>query len=195
MSMIRQTTIPEMIAQSKDVISNPSVGTFERYEQRGTVTNAAIYVGIAAAISGLLGYTNGIGGLLLGVISALVGFFVFTGMVFYIGRSIAGGTGTWDEVAYTFSLFIAPLIVVGALLGLVVWGFHFIPILGTLIGLLGLVVSLLILLVQAYFAYIAVQSSMNILDQSKALTTLGLAVVGTFVVQIVISAILAILRF
>lgn len=190
MSMIQRTSIPEMIIQSKDVIVNPSVATFERYEKRGTIRNAAMYVGGAAAISGVLGLTGGMSGLLSGVVGALIGFFVFTGLVFNVGKRVANGTGTWDEVAYTFSLFIAPLIVVGALLSLVVWIFHFIPFLGAMIGLLGAIVSLVILLAQAYFAYIAVQSSMNILDQSKAMTTLGLAVIGTFIIQVVIFAIL-----
>jgi hypothetical protein len=194
MSMIQQTSIPEMIAQSQDIITNPSVSTFERYEQRGTTTNAAIYVAIAAVISGVLGFYGGVGGIIGGALSALIGFFVFTGMVFYIGKNVAGGTGTWDEVAYTFSLFIAPLIVVGAVLGLVIWVFSFIPLLGALIAILGAVAALLILLVQAYFAYIAVQSSMNIRDQGKAITTLLLAVVGTFVVQLVIGAMFGFLR-
>jgi hypothetical protein len=195
MSMIQQTSIPEMIAQSRDVITNPSVGTFERYEQRGTTTNAAIYVAIAAVISGVLGFFyGGIGGILGGAISALISFFVFTGLVFYVGKSVAGGTGTWDEVAYTFSLFIAPLIVVGAVVTLLAWILSLIPLLGGLFALLGGLISLLILLAQAYFAYIAVQSSMNIRDQSKAITTLLLSVVGTFVVQLVIGGMFAFLR-
>ncbi|NTW02552.1 MAG: hypothetical protein HGA19_14950 [Oscillochloris sp.] len=115
MSMTRQVSLPEMVAQSRDVISNPSVGTFERYEHQGTIANAAIYVGIAAVISGLLGLISGFGGLISGILNALVLFFVFTGLVFYIGKSIASGTGTWDEVAYTFSLFWAPLAVVSAI--------------------------------------------------------------------------------
>lgn len=182
-----QVSIPEMINQSRDIMTNPSVETFERYERHGNMTNAAIYVGIAAIISGLLGLSNGIGGLLASAIGGLIGFFVFTGMVFYIGRNIAEGTGTWDEVAYTFSLFAAPLTVVGAVLNLIVWIFKAIPFLGALIGLIGFLIALLILLVQAYFAYIAVQSSMNIRDQGRAITTLGLAVVGTFIVQFVIT--------
>lgn len=190
MSMMQQSSLAEMVAQSRDVISNPSVGTFERYETRGTTVNAAIYIAVAAAIAGVIGIYGGIGGILSGAINALIGFFVFTGMVFYIGRNVSGGTGTWDEVAYTFSLFIAPLTVVGALLGLVVWVFSFIPVLNVLVALLGALAALLILLVQAYFAYIAVQSSMNIRDQGKALTTLGLAVLGTFVIQIIIGLIL-----
>jgi hypothetical protein len=189
MSMIQQTSIPQMVAQSRDIISNPSVITFERYERSGTTVNAAIYMGVAAAISGLLGLTGGPLGLIGGVVGALVGFFVFTGLVFYIGRNVAGGTGTWDEVAYTFSLFIAPLTVVGAALGFVAWLFSFIPLLGWLVGLLVGLIGLAILLVQAYFAYVAVQSSMNIRDQTRALITLGLAVVGTLVIQLIVGAI------
>ncbi|NNJ11612.1 DUF1282 family protein [Chloroflexales bacterium ZM16-3] len=194
MSMIQQTSIPEMVAQSRDVMSNPSVGTFERYERAGTTTNAAIYVGIASVVAGVLGLTGGLGGLLSGVVGALIGFFVFTGMVFYIGKSVAGGTGTWDEVAYTFSLFIAPLTVLGAVIGLIVWLFSFIPVLGFLVALLSFPIALLILLAQAYFAYIAVQSSMNIRDQGKAIITLGLSVVGTVIVQMIIGGMFAFLR-
>ncbi|EFO81527.1 hypothetical protein OSCT_0543 [Oscillochloris trichoides DG-6] len=184
-----------MINQSRDIMTNPSVETFERYERHGNMTNAAIYVGIAAIISGLLGWlaslilprssdSPGFFGIAIGIV---IGFFIFTGMVFYIGRNIAEGTGTWDEVAYTFSLFAAPLAIVGGLLNFVVAFLRLIPVLGSLFWLLGGLVSLLILLVQAYFAYIAVQSSMNIRDQGRAITTLGLAVVGAFIVQFVIT--------
>ncbi|MBX0328646.1 YIP1 family protein [Oscillochloris sp. ZM17-4] len=194
MSMMQQVSLPEMVAQSRDVISNPSVGTFERYERRGTTTNAAIYVGVASVVAGVLGLTGGLGGLLSGILGALIGFFVFTGMVFYIGKSVAGGTGTWDEVAYTFSLFVAPLTVLGAVISLVVWLFSFIPILGFLVALLSFPIALIILLAQAYFAYIAVQSSMNIRDQGKAIITLGLSVVGTVIVQMIIGGMFAFLR-
>lgn len=189
---VQQVSLGEMVAQSRDVMTNPSVSTFERYERRGNMTNAAIYVGIAAVIAGLLGLSNGLSGLLSGALSTLVSFFIFTGLVFWLGRNVAGGTGSWDEVAYTFSLFIAPLSVIGAVIGLIVWLFHFIPIINVLIGLAALAVGLIILLVQAYFAYLAVQSSMNILDQGKALTTLILAVVGTFIVQILVGTVVAI---
>jgi hypothetical protein len=191
MSMLQQTSIPAMLNQSRDIITNPSVDTFERYEKAGNTTSAAIYVGIAAVVAGLLGLTGGLSGLLSGIIGALIGFFIFTGLVFYIGKNVANGTGSWDEVAYTFSLFIAPLIVVRALLGLVAWIFHAIPFIGGLVLLLAGLIGLLILLVQAYFAYIGVQSSMNIRDQSKAIVTLGLSVLGTLVLQMVVVAILS----
>lgn len=189
MSMSQQTSIPAMIEQSRVVLTSPSVSTFERYERRGTFVSAAIYVGIAALIAGLLGFAGGPLGIIRGAIGVLINFFIFTGLVYYIGKQ-QGGTGTFDEVSYTFSLFVAPLAVIGALVGLVIAIFAWVPILNILVGLAGLVVALLILLVQVYFAYLAVQSSMNIHDQGKAVITLGGAFLATILLQIVLNSLL-----
>jgi hypothetical protein len=190
MTMMKQSSLPEMVAQSREVLTSPSVPTFERYEHRGTITNAAIYVGVAALIAGLLGiFTGGFMGFLGGLLSALAQFFVFTGMVYFIGKSLYQGTGTWDEVAYTFSLFIAPLIVLSAALGLIVLLFVWIPLLGFLVAIFGFLVGLVLLLVQVYYAYLAVQSSMNLRDQTQALITLVLSYVGTLVVMGIVAAI------
>lgn len=191
MSMMRSSvSIPEMIQQSRDVMTNPAVATFERYERQGTMANAAIYVAIGAAISGVLSLiTSGIGGLIIGVLAGLLGFFVFTGLVYFLGQAIAGGTGSFDEVAYTFSLFSVPLTVIGAVIGLVLGLLAFIPIINILAGLAALAIGLLMLVIQAYFAYLAVQSSMNIHDQTKAIITLVLAVVGAFIVQAIVAGI------
>jgi Yip1 domain len=188
MSMMRSSvSIPEMIQQSRDVMTNPAVATFERYERQGTMANAAIYVAVGAAISGVLSLiTGGIGGLVIGVLAGIIGFFVFTGLVYFLGQAIAGGTGSFDEVAYTFSLFSVPLTVIGAVIGLVLGLLAFIPIINILAGLAALLIGLLMLVIQAYFAYLAVQSSMNIHDQTKAIITLALAVVGAFLVQAII---------
>jgi hypothetical protein len=189
MSMTQQVSIPEMVNQSRAIITSPSVATFERYERHGNLTNAAIYVAIAAVISGILGLVTGFGGLLSGLIGTLIQFFVFTGLVFFIGKNLANGTGTWDEVAYTFSLFWAPLAVIGSLVGAVIVLLAFIPIINILAGLAGLVIGLALLVVNIYFGYLAVQSSMNITDQGKAILTLVLASVGSFIALMVISSI------
>ena len=177
-------SVGNMISQSRDILAKRDVATFEKYETTGNLTNALIYVAIAAAITGLLGLGQGIGGFLSGIIGTLVGFVVFTYLVYWIGKQ-RGGTGTFDEVAYTFSLFWAPLAVifgVGSLiLAITIIGIVFIP----FWLILGLVANI-------YFAYMAVQSSMNIEQGGKAWGTLILAGLGTLVFNILLGLITSI---
>lgn len=190
--MMKPMSFLEMLDQSRDIMLNPSVATFERHEQRGTLTNAAIYVGAAALVSALIGaISGGPVGFLSSLLASLAQFFVFTGMVYLLGKNMFGGTGNWDEVAYTFSLFTAPLILLGALVGLIIVLFSWIPVLNLLVGLAGLVVALLMLAVQIYYAYLAVQSGMNIRTGSQAAITLVLAFLATLLVTTVITSIVA----
>ena len=192
MTMMKPMSFLEMLDQSRDIMLNPSVATFERHEQRGTLVNAATYVGVASLIAALIGaISGGPVGFLSSLLSSLAQFFVFTGMVYLLGKSMFGGTGNWDEVAYTFSLFTAPLILLGALVGLIIVLFSWIPILNLLVGLAGLVVALLILAVQIYYAYLAVQSGMNIRTGSQAAITLVLAFLATFIVSAILTSIVA----
>lgn len=197
MSISGQTTLAEMVAQSRDVITNPSVGAFERYEKRGSVGTAGVYVLVAAVVAGVLtallsllaGDVGGaLAGLISGALGALVGFIAFTGLVYFLGRNVGGGTGSWDEVAYTFALFAAPLSVIGAALVFVVTLLGWIPVLGWLVALAGGLAGLVVVLAQIYFGYLAVQSSMNIADTTKALIVLVLAGVGTFFIQLVLAS-------
>jgi hypothetical protein len=192
MAMMKQTSLPEMVAQSREIMQTPSVPAFERYERRGTMTNAAIYVGIAALIAGLLGLVGsflpgpppaGFGGFLEGLLVSLAQFFVFTGMVYFLGKNMYNGTGTWDEVAYSFSLFTAPLIVIGALISFVVMLFAWVPLINIVVGLAGALVGILLLLVQVYYAYLAVQASMNLRDQTQSLIVLVLSFIASAVVM------------
>lgn len=180
--MQQQTSFPDlmkgMVNQSITVIRNPSIAAFERYERSGTAVQAAIYVGIAALITGLLGLSGGIMGLVGNVVNTLLGFFIFTGLVYYIGRQ-QGGSGTFDEVAYTFSLFWAPLSVIIAVVSLIL--------LVTIVGIVLIPLWLLVgLLINAYFAYLSVQSSMNLTDGTRILITLGGAVIGSILIRIVL---------
>jgi Yip1 domain len=158
-------TFAEMVNQSVSVVSQPSVTTFERYEKRGTLRDAALLIAASSAIAGLLSFRSGALGMMAAVIVALVGFFAFTYLVHFIAKQ-QGGTGTLDEVAYSFALFWAPLAVAGAIATMLLgWA------LGTLIGLAQLAASV-------YFAYLAIQSSMNFGDSSKIWTTLVGAIIG-----------------
>ena len=180
--MNRAGSLSEMFASSINVLTRPSVSTFEVYERRGSLQAALIYVGVASVIAGVLGLlSGGVLGLIAGLLSGLLNFIVFTGLVYFIGRQV-GGTGTFDEVAYTFSLFVAPLIVVGAILGL----------LGTIpfVGCLTALASLIILVLQVFLGYLAVQSSMNLRDTGKALITLIGAAIGTWIVLAIITGVL-----
>lgn len=197
MTMSGQTTLAEMVAQSRDVITNPSVGTFERYEKRGSIGTAGVYMLVAAVAAGVLSFIpalissggpNPLSLFVGGVVGALINFVIFTGLVYYLGKSMGNGTGSWDEVSYSFALFIAPLAVISGLITLVVALLGWIPLLGGLVGVAGFVGLIAVLLAQVYFGYLAVQSSMNIHDQTKAVLVLVLSAVGTVVAQIVLGA-------
>lgn len=179
-----QEVLLEMLNQSVQVITKPSVATFEQYEDKGTMREALIYVAVGAAISGIFGiFSSGLLGFLAGIASTLVGFFVFTYVVHWFGKQ-QGGTGSLDHVAYTFSLFWVPIGLLGAVLALVL-----------AISIVGLLliwaVPLVIIAAYIYYGYLAVQSSMNIHDNGKAIVTMLVAGAATFVVQIVVSSVLS----
>ena len=178
--MIKRSSVTEMIHQSRAVLSRPGVATFERYESRGTLQNALVYVALAAALTGLFGLSEGLGGFVRNILITLIGFFVFTYFVYRLGKR-RGGSGTLDEVAYTFALFWAPLSVLFAVVTLLL--------VVTLIGVVFLpFVGLAALAANVYFAYLAVQSSMNLKGDTTTWTVLGLAALGAFVVNLVVGA-------
>ena len=168
-------SLSEMVNSSIVVLTKPSVSTFEMYERRGNLQNALIYVAIAALIAGVLGLFGGIGGLIAGILTTLVGFIVFTYAVFFIGRA-QGGTGTYDEVAYTFSLFYVPLSIIGSVIGI--------------IPIINCIAPIFLLAASIYYGYLAVQSSMNLRDTGKAILTLVGAAVINFIVGIIIASVL-----
>ena len=176
--MTKTPGIPDMINQSMEVLSKRDVPTFEKYEDKGTVREAIIYVGLAAVLSGLLGLSGGIGGFLNGVISTILGFLVFTYVIYYFGKT-QGGTGSFDHVAYSFALFWAPLAVLFGAVTLVL--------VVTLIGLIFVpLVAIAAIAANVYFAYLAVQSSMNLRESNKIWITLVVAFVATAAAQLII---------
>jgi hypothetical protein len=178
----QRTSIGTMLQQSREVLTRPSVATFERYEKQGGLPDALVYVALAAAISGVFALAGGLSGFLAQIASTLLGFFVFTYLVYYIGQS-RGGTGTLDEVAYSFALFWAPLSVLAGVITLLL--------VITLIGVLLLpLLGAALIAANIYFAYLAVQASMNLEGSGKVWTTLLLAGLGALVFNLVVGAIL-----
>ena len=177
-----------MVQQSIEVISRPSVANFERFERGGTAREAFIYVGLAALVTAVLSaifHLRSPGAALWTAIGALIltllGFFVFTFIVNWAGKQFFQGTGTYDEVAYTFALFYAPLALISGVLGQ--------------IPLLGWLISLAVLVGYVYFGYLAVQSSMNIRDQGQAIILLVIAAVGYGIIFGLVTAVFAAIAF
>jgi len=180
--------LTDMLSQSMVVLSKPSVNTFERFEKRGGMQQALIYVAVGAVIVGLFSLFGGLLAFLGGIISTLLGFLAFVYVTHAVGQG-QGGTGTLDEVAYTFALFWVPLSIVGGVLVLVVGLLGFLTFgLGfLLLPLVGLVVIAL----NIYFGYLAVQSSMNLYNGgSKVWITLIAAAVASWLVSSIITRIL-----
>ncbi len=174
--------LSQMINSSINVLTKPSVATFERYEKRGTLETALIYVGIAALVAFLFGLPAGLPGAIGQFVSVFVNFLLFTGTVYYVGKS-QGGTGIFDEVAYTFSLFWVPLSILFAVVMFVL--------LITIVGICLIPFVLLAwVIASVYFAYLAVQSSMNLIERSKIWITLAAAAIVMLVVGTIITNLL-----
>lgn len=102
------------------------------------------------------------GGLTLTIVTALfgsiVGFFIWTGIVYLLGRAF-GGTGAYGELAYDVALFSAPITVISSLISIAG--------IGPLACLTGLI-SLALGIYNIYLTWLSVQSGMN-LPGNKAL--------------------------
>jgi hypothetical protein len=158
------SSLSEMINSSIVVLTKPSVSTFEQFERRGTLQTAMIYLAVAGVVGAVVGFLAGmlpgppspIVAAITGFINVFILFFLFTGTTYLVGKN-QGGTGTFDEVAYTFSLFWVPLSILSA------------------IPIIGICLSPVVLVAAIFFAYLAIQSSMNLGDTTKAAITLAVS--------------------
>ena len=98
------------------------------------------------------------GAIISGLIGSIIGFFIWTGIVYLLGRAF-GGTGAYGELAWDVALFSAPLNVISSLISLVG--------IGPLACLTGLI-SLALFGYNVYLTWLSVQSGMN-LPGNKAL--------------------------
>lgn len=168
-------SVGDEVSQSLAVLTRPSVRTFELFERKGGVNEALMYVLLASIVSAVVAALMAFMPWHADIspwaqfVNRLVGipiqFGIFTGAVYWVAKSLFGGTGRYAEVAYTFALFFVPLSLLSSALG---W-----------IPLLGLLVSLVISLALIYYGYLAVQSSMNIREGANPAITLLVAALVT----------------
>jgi hypothetical protein len=181
--MTQPANVPlsETVQHSITVLTKPSRETFELFENKGTMRDALIYVAVGAALIGIFNlfvspiYAIG------AILSTVLGFYAFTYVVHYVGKA-QGGTGTLDQVGYTFALYWIPLQLVATLIGVVLTI--------TLVGILLLpLLGLAALAASLYFAYLAIQSSMNLTDSTKTVITLVAGIVAAAIVGAIMGSI------
>jgi hypothetical protein len=104
------------------------------------------------------GFGTVICGAPVGAIFAVIGFAIFTALIQWVAK-LFGGTGSFEKLAYTFSMITVPVSVISSVLALV----GIVPFIGILTGLIsfGLSIYVLVLEVQAIKA-------VNSLDTGKA---------------------------
>lgn len=105
---------------------------------------------------------TGVGGAIWALISAVVGFLLFVGVMHIVTKAL-GGQGDYGRYAYQMAAFYAPLSIVASLLGLI-------PLLG---GCLGFIVWIY----QLVLAVIATQAEYKV-DTAKAVIALVVAVIA-----------------
>lgn len=184
----------EMIGQSGALLVRPSQATIGRYSRRGDAIDAAKYVGAASLLGSLLGWLTSIA--LAGAIGnpaevlvnaagraldTLLGFFFFVFLVQFIGQQ-QGGLGEFDELAYAFALFAAPIAVLSLLLQIVLPGLGW--------SALARLVPLLALAANAAFAYLAIRAVLHLRSTRSVLITLGGAVVAVLILNLLFRGVL-----
>lgn len=180
----QQKSVSAILTQSVAVLTDPTGAQMEAPEQRGSLLQASLYVGAVAVLAGLLSFPLGLSGVLRVFLSVLVGFFVFTGLVYATGQTHKGSF-SFNDLAYTFSLFIAPLSLVVPMALLIMihpatgLGIQVFPILS--------VGTALVLLLQAYLGWLVLQRpGLKMIDTQSLPAALFVAVIGTWVAQMLV---------
>ncbi len=133
---MQQSTLDIIIERSKRVFAlETSVFRVIAFDPDAT-RQAAIVVGVVAVASAIGGASEGFGGIIAGVISALLGWLIFAGLAWFFGTNIFGTPTTatnWESLLRTLGYAQAPNI-----LGIA----GFIPLVGWIAAFLGAVWTL-----------------------------------------------------
>jgi hypothetical protein len=112
------------------------------------------------------------GSLIGGVISALIGWAVWSYVLYFVGTRFMGGTATYGELLRTLGFSEAPLVLLVL---------SFIPLLG---GILSFVVGIWVLV----SGFIAARQALD-LDNTKTIITMVLGVIAVLIVIAILAAI------
>jgi len=158
------------------------VSLFEEVEHDPNATAEAIAVVAIGAISVGLGFGlsfslfarpgSYLPALVGSLVSTLLAWAVFSGVVYLIGTRVFGGTATWQEVLRTLGYAYSPLAI-----GIVA----IVPLLGALIVLAAGLWAL-------YLAYIGIRAALD-LDAMKTVATILLAIIPAWIINSLIGAI------
>ena len=148
---------------------------FEEVENDQSATTQALIIVAVAALSlgiGSLLLTmlvgrggSGVVGLVLGVINALVGWAVFSGVAYFIGTKFFHAEATWEEVMRSLGFAYSPMV-----LGII----NAIPVIGQL-------VLLLLGLWTLYLAFIAIRSALDV-DTGKTIAVILLSIIPAAII-------------
>jgi hypothetical protein len=160
------------------------VPLYEEVEADLTATNQALLVvvivsvarGIGQGLSASLGTAPAgglVGTLIGGILSALIGWAVWSYVVYFVGTRFMGGTATYGELLRTLGFAQTP----GILLI-----FSFIPVLGGIIGLVAAIWSLIA-------GFIATRQALDI-DNTKTVITIVIGVIALAIVVTIVAIII-----
>lgn len=145
------------------------VATYEDVEHDQTATGQAAGVVVLAAVARAIGALgDGGGAMLAGLVGAVIGWLIWSGVTYLIGDRLMGGQATWGEVLRALGFAQAPGLL--AVLG-------FIPLLG---GLVELAVAIWVLVA----GFIGLRQALD-LDNVKTLVTVVLGWIAMMAVMLV----------
>jgi hypothetical protein len=144
------------------------------------VVITAVASGIGAALGGLIAGrpAGAVGGLVGGIIAELLGWAVWSFVMYFVGTRFFQGTASYGELLRTTGFAYSP----GVLLIL-----RFIPVLGGII-------ALVVLIWRIITGFIAVREALDI-DSGRAVATIVLGIVAYIIVLAIVGIIFAALGF
>jgi hypothetical protein len=152
---------------------------YEEVEADISATNQALLVVVLVAVASGIGQAsssrNVVGQIVFGLLTALIGWAVWSYVMYFVGTRFMGGTATYGELLRTLGFAESPgvLFVLGIIPGLG-------PIIRALAGIWVLITS-----------FIAIRQALDI-DNGKTLITIVLGIVALIVVYAIIGLIFAV---